>query len=284
MAIMAQHDVSGLPMILDHSSGEGVWRVCGRIKTDRPKMQIQPFADFLDGIAPPSTPNLLASIPDYDRFQTGVPILDQQQVGSCVGHSHTTAIMKARDLAGATYIPLSPDGLYAWINGGQDNGADPADAIAALTATGVPTLADVPDNFILLSAISAAAKTNALRFRIVPAGVYKCANFAEMVTADYLGFSVTLTINVGNNFGPDSTGLVGFAGGFANHSVSAGEAKRTVNGTPQFRFRNSWNTSWGINGCAWCTATHIDKQMGVELYAIQWPLLDPQDPLNPPLV
>lgn len=275
---------TGLPMILDHSSGEAVWRVLGRVRSNRPKMQIQPFASYLDKEKLPSAPNMLAGMLDYDRFQTGVPILDQQQVGSCVGHSHCAAMMKARDIMGATFISLSPDGLYAWINGGQDNGADPADAIAALTATGIPTLADVPDNYILLSSISAAAKTNALRFRIVPAGVYKCANFAEMVTADYLGFAVTLTINVGNNFGPDSSGLVGFAGGFANHSVSAGEAKRTVSGAPQFRFRNSWNTSWGINGCAWCNTQHIDSQPGVELYAIQWTLVDPQDPLNPPLV
>ncbi len=259
-----------------HFDGSHV-RVLGRIRTSRPKLKALPFSSLF----PYSAPNLLSSMPDYDRYQSTVPILDQQQVGSCVAHAHTTALMKARDLMGEQFIELSADSLYAQIDGGHDRGADPADAITALQQKGICLLSDVPDKFILESAISAEAWANATRFRIVPAGVYSCASFAELVTADWLGFATTLTINVGNNFDPGSSGIVGFAGGVANHCVSGGEAKKTINGQVAYRFRNSWNTTWGQSGCAWLTAKHIDNQQMAELYAIKWALVDPQDPNLP---
>jgi Papain family cysteine protease len=276
--IMGVHH-NGLPTFFDHTSGK--WRILGVKRSSRPKLKVETFAQFMKSRGEP--PDLLSSIPDYDRFQTNVPILDQQQVGSCVAHGHTSAVLKARDISGATYVPLSADSLYAYIDNGVDEGSDPADAITALQQTGICTLADVPDNFILAANIPAAAVTNALRFRIVPTGVYSCATFAQLVTADWLGFATTLTINVGDNFNPDSTGVVGYTSGVANHCVSGGEAKRTVNGVAQYRFRNSWNTSWGINGCAWFPAKTIDSQPQGEYYAIQWTILDPLDPLNGPL-
>jgi hypothetical protein len=266
----------GLPIFHDGNAS----RVLGRIKTDKPKVQIKAFAEYLANSNVPSID--LTTIGNYDRYQKNIPILDQGQVGSCVAHGHATAMMKARDLQGMTYQALSPDGLYAFIDNGTDQGSDPADAITALEKTGIPLLSDISDNFILLSNINAAALANALRFRIVPGAVYQCQNFQELVTADYLGFATTLTINVGNNFNPSSNGLVGYSPGVANHCVSGGEALKQINGQWAYRFRNSWNTTWGENGCAWFTAEFTDQQPQVELYAIQWVLSDPQDPTNIP--
>ncbi len=253
----------------------GIPRILGRIITDRPKMLMRPFSEIEPTVN-------LSAIPPYDRWQGNIPILDQGQVGSCVAHAFSTAMMKARDLAGMSYVPLGPTSLYAQIDGGRDQGSDPADAVTALEQSGICTLADVPDSFVQWGAISAAAKQTALRFRISAAGVYTLASFAEMVTADYLGFAVTLTINVGNNFNPGSDGIVGFAGGMANHDVSGGEAYKLINGVPAYRLRNSWRADWGINGCGWCTAQHIDGQPQKELIAIKWVLSDPLDPSNPP--
>lgn len=255
-------------------------RILGRINTDRPKMTVPPFSQYLASIGAPVLD--ISKIPDYDRYQKNVPILDQDGLGACCGHSHATMMMKARDNAGMTFVGLSADSLYAQVNGGHDGGSDPADCITALEQNGICTLDEVPDQWVLWQNIPASAKQNALRFRISPNGVYLCANFAEVVTADYLGFSVTFTINVGPNFGPGSDGVVGFWPGWANHCVAGGEAKRTVNGVPQLRGRNSWNTSWGDNGLFWITAKHIDNQPGAECYACMWPLDDPQDVLNPP--
>ncbi len=257
------------------------WRFLGRIKTDLPKNPIARFSDYLVANSIPVLD--LSTLAPYDRYQSNIPILDQNSMGACTAHSHCTFIMKARDTAGETYIALSPTSLYSQINGGTDQGSDPADAITALENTGICTLADVPDTFVLWNAISDAAKTTAKRFRISSLAVYKCDNFAELVTADYLGFATTLTINVSNNWGPDSNGVVSFARGFANHSVSGGEAFKLIGGVPSYRFRNSWTNTWGISGCAWCQSPHIDQQQGVELYCCKWVLSDPNDPLNPPL-
>lgn len=255
-------------------------RVLGRIKTDRPKLAIAPFSQYLSSINAPVLD--ITKLADYDRYQSNVPILDQKNTGSCCGHSHTTMLMKARDQAGYTFEALSADSLYAQIDGGHDGGSDPADAITALEQNGICLLSDVPDQFVLWNNIPQPAKDNAKRFRIVANAVYQCANFAEVVTADYLGFATTFTINVGLNFGPGSDGVVGFWPGYANHCVAGGEAFKTVNGVAQYRFRNSWGTSWGNNGLAWITSKHIDNQPGAECYALMWALQDPNDPTNPP--
>ncbi len=268
--------INGLPL---HHDGN-TYRVLGRIKTNNPKMTIRPFSEYLRQVGAPVLD--LSKIDAYDRYQQNIPILDQTQNGSCVAHGHASAIMKQRELKGLTYVALSPDSLYAQIDGDRDGGSDPADAITALEQNGICLLSDVPDRFVYWSNISDAAKATAKRFRITSGGVYQCANFAEMVTADYLGGAITLTINVGNDFNNlDDDGVVPFAGGYANHCVSGGEAlKFTSNGTPLYRFRNSWNTSWGVNGCAWMSAEHIDNQNGPEVYCIMWVLDDPEDPAS----
>jgi hypothetical protein len=202
---------------------------------------------------------------------------------SCTAHATTTALEKVRDLAGQTYVALSADSLYAQINNDQDQGSDPADAITALQQNGICTLEEVPDDFIYWRNIPQKAKDNAKRFRISANGVYQCANFNEMVTADYLGFGVTLTICVGNNFEPTKRNnyVVGYTPGAGNHCIAGGEAFRfDSKGNPQYRFRNSWTTQWGQDGCAWLTPMHIDNQPYLEIYAIQWALDDPQDPSN----
>jgi hypothetical protein len=253
-------------------------RILGRIQTDAPKLKVAPFSEYLASINAPVVD--VTKLAPYDRYQVNVPVLDQNGLGACCGHSHTTGMEKARDSAGYTYQALSADSLYAQVNGGHDGGSDPADCITAMEQNGICLLSEVPDKWVLWQNIPASAKDNAKRFRIVAAGVYSCKSFAEVVTADSLGFSTTFTINVGNNFGPGSDGVVGFAPGFANHCVAGGEAFRIQNGTPQYRSRNSWGTSWGQNGLFWIEAKHIDNQPGAECYAIMWALEDPQEP-NP---
>jgi hypothetical protein len=228
----------------------------------------------------------LSKLDSYSRYQSNVPILNQKQVGSCVAHSYTSAMLKCRDLQGLQFVGLCADFLYAQIDGDQDRGSDPAQANHAVCSNGICPLSDLPDNFVLWRNISATAKQHALRFRTIPQAIYQCANFAEMVTADKLGFAVTLTINVGNNFSPNSEGVVGYTPGYANHCVSGGEGfGRLSDGTPYYVFRNSWDVTWpGVSvsglpaGCARCIQHHIDGQTGPEVYAIQYASDDKFDP------
>src|SRR3954462_9957424 len=84
-----------LPAIHDGNT----WRFLGRIKTNRLKAQVEPFADFLQAAQIPVLDP--AVMQPYERYQSAVPILDQGQVGSCVAHAHCTAVLKVRDLNGA---------------------------------------------------------------------------------------------------------------------------------------------------------------------------------------
>lgn len=276
--MLSTETYNGLPVF--HDGNE--YRLLGRTINPHSVSYSRPFSQFLEETANPVLD--LSKLDPYDRYQKNVPILNQGQVGSCNAHAHTTALEKVRDLEGQTYIALSADSLYAQIDGNRDAGSAPEDAIVAMQNTGICLLSDVPDNFILWSHISDAAKQTAKRFRIAVNDSYTCANFAEMVTADYLGFAITFTIRCGNNFNNiSSEGVVGLSRGMGNHDVSGGEAyKRLKDGTPAYRFRNSWDTTWGDSGMAWITEAHFANQPYLVINAIKRSLSDPNDSNLPP--
>lgn len=244
-----------------------------------PKIAIAAMADFLAGV-----PRLdLMSLAPYDNTVSAVPRRNQGQVGDCVANGAVTAIQKARNWAGMTFHEFSPNGSYAFINGGLDNGSDPRDMVKEWIERGLFLLSDVPDLLTPQANISPAAIVNAARFRGNSNGVYQGQNFVELVSADALMFGTTFTVRVGDNFGPDPSGVVGFEPGPGTHQVCGGQALRIVNGVLQFRFDNSWGLEWGINGQAWITAQHIDQQTDPLIFAYKWSLSDPLDPLNPPV-
>ncbi len=250
---------------------------------------------FLGRIAEAKTPKMcglwsdsgnptlpLSQIPDFDWSNPIIPIYDQDGNGSCVGHGVIRAFEQARLAAGQTYIPLSPDGLYAHINGGRDQGAAPTDGVNWLITSGAETLADVPDVYILERNIPASARQTALRFRLNHLQVYQLNTFQECVTASFLRYAVILTVNVGGSFTPNSsTGLVNFTGGTANHCVCA--TGKWVKSGGYYWFDNSWRSSWGVNGRGSIQVQHIDRQPQSDLWAVKGVLPDPLDPLNPPV-
>jgi hypothetical protein len=267
---------------LPSTYANGQWRRMGLKLSTRPKVRIASFRDFLAG-----NPTLdLSTLDPYDQPVAGLPILNQGQLGDCVDNSEIEAIEEERLFSGQTLQTFSPAALYALTNGGVDGGSDPRDGITEWQNTGLCLASDVPPNtWVLKQNLPAAALITAARFRGSADSVYQINSLAELVTADWIGFSTTMTITVGNNFGPDqgSGGLVGFTPGPGNHQVCGGRAFRRVNGVPQFRLRNSWGRDWGMMGYFWITDQHFSGQENTLAFAFKWVTSDPLDPLNPPV-
>ncbi len=230
--------------------------------------------------ATPFTPPLIeeANWKPTILSQPNIPILDQGNRGSCVGHGCTTMVMKARDSAGMSFNLLSPIFLYDQINGGVDQGSDPADAVNTLLSTGICLESTVPHSSGLnKNKLPAQAYSEAKRFILPEDSVYQLNTFDQLVTAFLLGFKAGFTINVGNTFVLDTNGIVTFTSGQANHWVAVGEVLKKISDTWALQFDNSWTTSWGLNGRAFITAQHVNNQPNLEMYAFKDVSDDPND-------
>lgn len=218
------------------------------------------------------------------RPRAEVPILDQNGRGSCVGHGAATAMMLARSIAGKSFQLLSAPFVYSQINGGFDNGSSPGDAAKTLLAKGVCLMSEFPEPNFRPSQVPASAFQTALRFKALD--IYSCANFDEAVSAFLLGFSVFDTVMVGARFNNlDSDGVPPVAFGPGNHCVAFGDSlKQTQSGAWVAEHRNSWGTSWGMNGLYFQSEAHCTRQgNNYEAYAIRDVYDDPQDSTNPPV-
>src|SRR3954453_23010764 len=140
---------------------------------NRPLGRLPPRADF-GGLPRFAATNALIPRSDWrevDLSPLGVPVLDQGQHGSCVGHGSTSAYWFAYLMAGGTVPPsgFSPTSLYALINGGRDGGAVVSDAMDALISRGICTMAECPETVIYARQIPASAEATRKRFRVLDA-------------------------------------------------------------------------------------------------------------------
>lgn len=258
----------------------GEQRICNRQVTPREKRRrFTPFSSA-NPVIPRSN---WKSFPP--RMRPNVPILDQDGRGACVGHGSCSALMLARDVAGWTHQLLSPCFIYALINGGIDQGANLGDAATAIQSKGACLMSEFPEPNYLARNIPPDAYTTALRFRVLD--IYALANFDESVSASALGFTVFDTIQCGSNFSElDANGIPPVARGMGNHCIANDDFEVKLVGSDWLlRKRNSWATTWGLNGLFYETEEHIAAQGGYwEGYAIRVGSVDPFDPILPPAI
>lgn len=266
----------GSPVDAVYAGGE--WRLLASRPTPR-KMRAT-FPPF--GGTNPTIPR--SQWKAVTRLRSSIPILDQGNLGSCVGHGATTALMLARDIQGLAFKLLSPCFVYANIDGGVDNGAIPGDAAKFLLSSGTCLMTTVPEGIWKPSQLPAGAAQEAVRFKA--SEIYSCANFDEVVSAFLLGFSVFDTIMCGSNFSNlDSEGVPPVAFGPGNHCVAIGDSlKQRSSGEWLLEHRNSWSTSWGLGGRYFQSESHCSRQgSDYEAWAIKSVLDDPQDSTNLPV-
>lgn len=221
---------------------------------------------------------------EVDLSPLGVPILDQGQRGSCVGHGSTSAFWFSYLMAGGT-VPdggFSPTSLYAQINGGRDAGAIVSDAMEALMTTGVGLMADVPESVIYDRQVPPSAKAKYARFRVADA--FHCDTFDAIGSALQLGFPVSFGITLPGNFNDlDAEGVAGRGWGvLGGHCMCAYGTTRLKGGAWAIRVRNSWGTRWGRGGNCLLVEGHFGRD--TDAFAIRADISDPQEPNKPPVV
>lgn len=219
-----------------------------------------------------------AEMGDFARVWSVVPILDQEESSACLPHAFAEAMMIARAVSGAPYIPLSPWFLYSLINGGVDLGSNPGDAVTALMQYGIAPASLVTPGTLGPPGINKAATTAATRFKMRKQ--VRITTMLEAVNAAWFGWAIPFDINAdGLNTSPN--GVATYTPGGSNHEVLAGEQFRLDPKLgPLLGGRNSWGTAFGVNGRCWWTTRHIENSM--ETHAIQSAYDDPQDADMPP--
>lgn len=218
---------------------------------------------------------------DIDAVANGwLPdIYDQDGQGSCVGHGSVLAFTVAwRRTGNNSQIRFSPCFLYSLINGGRDQGAIVEDAMHALEETGVCLESTVgPKQIFPAQFDRSKATTEAGRFKIEQAETLK--SFNQAMSAVQTGSVVSFGIDIGNNFEPDSNGVIPRqSGGGGGHCMAWVGAKK-INGVWYAQVANSWSTKFGVNGICYMQKSYFDQYM--DAFRIDAAFGDPQDPQGP---
>jgi len=109
-------------------------------------------------------------------------ILDQNRLGSCALEGLAGGIMTCEAIAGVTPVEkLNPLPAYGAVNGGQDRGASPQDAIAHVLEHGIPSQQVWPRSIGWRRELSDKAVQDALRHR--PLEVWRAHNAVEVASA-----------------------------------------------------------------------------------------------------
>jgi C1A family cysteine protease len=244
---------TGLPYLAD--DGNGVPRRMGRLLPAGP-MALPQFKTY-------HAPIPQSEWREIDLLGTfAPPVLDQGQHGSCVGHGGCTAFTLMWLAQGEDLLKFSSCYLYGQINGGRDQGASIGDTIQALQSKGICLETTVPEGDIYASRFPASADKEAAQYKLIEA--YQTSDPADVATAIQMGFAVADSVMVGRRFNSlDSDGMAGVDRGPGNHCCCLGGMKRLAKGWAYIH-RNSWGTSWGMDGNFLTTDAHIEAQSQYE--------------------
>jgi hypothetical protein len=215
-----------------------------------------------------------------------IPVLNQGQSSSCVGHAAADAFGRAWLASGQPYRPFSPWFVYGLISGNRDQGAIVGDAMTELAANGVACTGaladgDLPAQLWMLSQLQQqpAVLKKAMRFKVQEARHLTGASiFDQIGSALMLGYSLVSGIVVGRNFSSlDSEGVVpplaqALGGHALHHCGLKWSAKRSA---WVIETMNSWGPQWGLSGyCYLAEDAWSSNLMAPDAFAI---LADAED-------
>lgn len=205
---------------------------------------------------------------------------NQGSYGSCNGYAGAKALQRARVKRRLNFIKLSGEGLYAQINGNEDNGSQLVDGMVTIGKTGIPTEEVVPPRSkIYVSQFPSNWKEVASHYKAEEA--YALMDEEDLITALVLGFDVVVAVHVGNNWtSMNADGVIPYSPGPGNHAVGVDDI-RYKNNRFEFEHYGSWGTSIHANGRAFLTwEGHLKSTRQYHgFYAIRSTIDDKQEPV-----
>ncbi len=213
-------------------------------------------------------------------------VKDQKSHGSCNGFAAAAALTKARVRRRLPRVDLSGAFVYSLINNGSDDGSDLESGMGELETSGSCSDTLVTWDMIYPRQQPAAAKAEALRYRMLPGERFHVTSEAELFSALYEGFPVVFAVDVDDSFMRlDSDGVAGSGRGQGNHSVHGDGYYARANGELVADGVNSWNTSYGNRGRMGLTwAKHFARTAKYHyFYPIRSTIDDPHG-TNPPAI
>lgn len=205
-------------------------------------------------------PGANASLPSRIDLSENFPIPgDQGTQSSCVGWATAYALKSYQEKVEMSWSLNSPDHLfspgfiYNQINGGRDQGSQPADALELVVNKGVATWATMPYELANpFAQPSADALTEAARFKAASwsavSGIQ--AMKATLANRNPLMIGIQTHNQLMQLRGPNSVFNDYSGNALGGHAVTVvGYDDNKFGGA--FKVINSWGTNWGDNGYFW---------------------------------
>lgn len=204
------------------------------------------------------------------------PIGDQGSQGSCVGWSSAYYVKSALEAQSegwdttAANHQYSPSWVYNQINGGQDGGSLPSDAVELMVNSGAATLATMAyDQNNFTNQPSAAAIGEAANFKNTSWQEYATFDFAGLTNHLANAGPVVLGIQVYRNFYDATTDYTSVSGDqLGGHAIACVGYDVDRNGG-SLLLANSWASSWGDQGF-----TYVSKDAMAQIYLGAWTMTD----------
>jgi len=196
---------------------------------------------------------------------------NQGKRGSCNGYAGAKALERARARRRLERVPLSGEGLYAQINGGQDNGSQLVDGMRAIVEKGIPPKTLVPYEEYLYNRIDPKAWEAAKNYRGLE--LYQLKTEGDLITATVLGFDCVIAVHVNSDWMKmNPSGMIPPQPGPGNHAIGLDDIRYSKQKSRfEFLHYGSWGKDVHDNGYAWLSWDgHMKTTVGYHgFYAIR---------------
>lgn len=212
-------------------------------------------------------------------------VTNQGQRSSCNAYAAGRALEKARGFTGQDAVELGHEFIYAYINGGKDQGSHLNAGMRHITTDGCCPRNMIPYQAYKMGDVGIEAKRVAKNFR-----AFECYELPKdpttfwqaAITALCRREPIVVAVHVGRQY-MSSGKVAGFDRGPGNHAVHADDVAFTQTKPTSWEHllvdvANSWGNGWGLGGRSYHQLKHfIEPLKWHAMYAIRSAVTNPDE-------